>query len=85
MVEVWNEYVVNLKEQLNQINETLALSKNSSNDRISVLQKATEHLRILVKRSESPKVSSLYERISLVIGDLDLALIATDKNGSCID
>ncbi len=83
MVEVWNEYVVSLKEQLDQINETLALSKNSASDRISVLAKATEHLRILVKRSEDPAVVALYERLASVVGDLDLAVIATNKDGVC--
>jgi CheY-like chemotaxis protein/PAS domain-containing protein len=83
MVEVWNEYVVSLKEQLDQINETLALSKSSASDRVSVLKKATEHLRILYKRAEEPAVVPLYDRIASVVGDLDLAVVATDKDGKC--
>jgi CheY-like chemotaxis protein/PAS domain-containing protein len=83
MVEVWNEYVVSLKEQLDQINETLALSKNSASDRVSVLQNTTEHLRHLIKRSEEPVAVPLYERIASVVGDHDLAVIATNNAGEC--
>lgn len=83
MVEVWNEYVVSLKEQLDQINETLALSKTSASDRVSVLQKATEHLRILIKRADEPKTDLLYDRIAAVVGDLDLAVVGTNADGIC--
>ncbi len=87
MAKVWKAYVGELKEQLDLINETLALSQQTAVDRSSILSTVREHLRTLIRErlKTQPSAADTYnELISSLeiagVGHNGLGIIAVDSS-----
>jgi CheY-like chemotaxis protein/PAS domain-containing protein len=85
MAKVWKAYVGQLKEQLELINETLALSQKTAVDRSSTLMTVREHLRSLIRERLKTQPSAAYTYNELIssleiagVGHTGLGIIAVD-------
>src|ERR1700728_3141058 len=85
MAKAWKAYVGQLKEQLELINETLALSPKTAVDRSSTLMTVREHLRSLIRERLKTHPSAAYTYNELIssleiagVGHAGLGIIAVD-------
>jgi CheY-like chemotaxis protein/PAS domain-containing protein/HPt (histidine-containing phosphotransfer) domain-containing protein len=83
MTRVWKEYVGQLKEKLDMINDTLALTQRTAVARCQTLSRARDYLQSLMRERQSGRISAsdIYNTLMLSSEYRDLGIIIANAEG----